>query len=570
MKLDKEFMKKHQFWLLLGLAVFLWTISLALVFIGPRAKAAEEAKNYQKAETEFQNKLKLDLKNVSFLTKWKERQDVFTKRKNVVWEEAWKTQAELMTWPGNLATELANASFGDKIEPDSIQRYKNELYRSQFASMDAFLALRTEPLYFPVGFERSVLGEHTWKEDPTREECWLAQEELWARREVFKLLTATLKSIGAFTEIREPGFKNVLMAAGGPAFDVLAKKNPQLQPILFKERPKPPEAVKSQLFRNHSWEVEIFLEKEPSSNRLQISGKSTIKNINPHGRSLALVNGGKGLQLRVRKEANTLDLLPIEGQLLPPEGTSAFEKPTTSPGLTLAAGFDLEEVFTTATSPIKRLEMVEVGAPAQSHRLAAIADLVMNKLAPVPPPEDPANPGGGPPNVGGGPPPNVGGGPPPNVGGGPPNMGGGPPGQGGAAAPAVSEKTPNDFVRKRYTLVNDQVRRIPVAFVIIVDQAQRSEVLAAVANSRARIQTSQVQWRHSEPVAPAAPPVAAGAGGMGGGMGSQPVVDPMDKGKPAEKPGLLAEDSQNLIELSVYGVATLFDRFKLPPPEQKP
>src|SRR5712671_2727948 len=103
MKVDQEFLKKHQFWLLLGLAVFLWLISLGVVFISARAKAAKETADYTKSQKE--NTSPADPKNETFNTPWNERKDIYSKRKNEVWEEAWKTQTNIMTWPGTMITE---------------------------------------------------------------------------------------------------------------------------------------------------------------------------------------------------------------------------------------------------------------------------------------------------------------------------------------------------------------------------------------------------------------------------------------------------------------------------------
>jgi hypothetical protein len=592
MKVDKEFLKKHQFWLLLGFAVFLWLISLGVVLIGPRSKAAAAAKDYTNAQKKYV--VPNDPKNKFFLTAWIERKDVYSKQKNEVWEEAWKTQDNLMTWPGNMLTatntDLNAASFGDAVGPDSIQRYKADLYRSQFPQdpknpdLSTFLAIgNNETVYFPIAWDKTVLGEHDWKDDPSTEECWLAQEELWLRREVFRILTTTLRSIGTFKEVREEVFPKVLGLAGGPALEALLKKEPQLYPVIYKERPTPkeqPSILKSRLFRNHSWEVELFLEKEPTSkDRLQISKLSTIKNINPYERSMALVNGGQGLQLRIRQGEQARNLTPLIGQLLPYGNSATLDKTAAFADLDLRNDFVLEEVFNSVTSPIKKIVHLDVGPNAQSSRVAAMYDLEANRMAPVEEKKENTGGatggfgamGGGPGAMGGGPG-AMGGFPGGAMGGGPGAMGGSANQMGGnPGAAAKSEKTPNGFPRKRYTLVNESVRRIPIAFTVIIDQAQRSELLTAVTNSRLRLSTNQAHWRHCEPVPVAAtttpPATTTTPMGSGSGRGSDIGMAPMGTGgRPTEeKPGAMAEDNLNLIELSIYDVAILFERFKPPP-----
>src|SRR5262249_57103343 len=64
--------------------------------------------------------------------------------------------------------------------------------------------------------------------------------------------------------------------------------------------------------------------------------------------------------------------------------------------------------------------------------------------------------------------------------------------------PGAGATSLNGFNRNRYLLCNDQVRRLPFAFVLIVDQTYRSDVVAALASSRLRFQVQQVYWRHNE------------------------------------------------------------------------
>ena len=141
---------------------------------------------------------------------------------------------------------------------------------------------------------------------------------------------------------------------------------------------------------------------------------------------------------------------------------------------------------------------------------------------------------------------------------------GGPSGFGGVsgnAPPAVKEDTgPNKLHRKRYVQCNDQVRRLPLAFVVVVDQAHRSEVLAALASSQLHIQTTQAYWRHRE-----APPTTTPERPMGdrvpmsvGGVGTTDKTK-IDASGPSEL-------NRNLIELTVYGIASLYERYPPRPP----
>ena len=79
---------------------------------------------------------------------------------------------------------------GDELSADHIQKYRLRDYNSQFEKMERFLNLKgNEKVYCPFEFDESVKGKWNFKEVPNdSEELWLAQEELWARREVFHSL----------------------------------------------------------------------------------------------------------------------------------------------------------------------------------------------------------------------------------------------------------------------------------------------------------------------------------------------------------------------------------------------
>src|SRR5258708_4342445 len=176
MKIDKEFLMKNRFWVLLGTAVLLVLICLGLVFLGPAKKASAAADTYAKTRKDYDNVK--DPKNASFLPPWVQREKLFKDAKNAIWEKAWLTQTDLrtktdyMTLPGRIGSNLTTPYFGDTITSDDLDSYKNTLYAAQFPtkespSLDAFLALRgDEQAYFPIEYETKVLGQIAWKVAP--------------------------------------------------------------------------------------------------------------------------------------------------------------------------------------------------------------------------------------------------------------------------------------------------------------------------------------------------------------------------------------------------------------------
>src|SRR5262245_896586 len=170
-KIDKDFLLKNQFWVMLGAAVFLWLVSLVWVFLGPAKKASAEAKAFAKTQDEYKNSGK-DPKNASFNTAWNQREKEFREARDKIWEAAWRTQidqktkAHYMTWPRQMQGDLEKAYFGDPIKPDSRDRYRNREYDEQFPSkqnpsLDVFMGVRAgEQAYFPIVYDTKVLGQH--------------------------------------------------------------------------------------------------------------------------------------------------------------------------------------------------------------------------------------------------------------------------------------------------------------------------------------------------------------------------------------------------------------------------
>jgi len=200
-----------------------------------------------------------------------------------------------------------------------------------------------------------------------------------------------------------------------------------------------------------------------------------------------------------------------------------------------------------------------------------------------------------------------------------------PVGKTGGAANPVDSTPQNGLPRTRYSMITDQVRLMPVAMKLTVDQAYVQDVLTAVANSRLRIEVTQVQDQRARGVILASTPpkqpeggdtpVASGMGGgklrpggggymgmigssggppsgtfpgigigsagpMSGGMPNYPnynVGSGMAGGFPGGNipggigggfPGGAAapadEEDPNLVTVVIYGIATLYERYKAP------
>jgi hypothetical protein len=275
--------------------------------------------------------------------------------------------------------------------------------------------------------------------------------------------------------------------------------------------------------------------------------------------------------------------------------------------LPVAGLYGVEQVLNWRTAPIKRIDALVMGDraafSARTSNLALVGPRWIVSAAPATPAaEQQPSPGGG--RSG--------------------RLEGGE-GAGGRAGSGGSETTLNGFKIKRYIDTNDQVRHVPVAMALIVQEENIPDVLAAFANSKLRIAVNQFHWQHShdsimprvietvpgaptpQPVAQrpgrggggrfseregvpgrtgggqvAAPSTGAGRRGGGGRFGGEGGEAP-GGGRPGQGPQMAAggqqpsflggthpssgsgapeqEEDMNLMNMSVYGIAALYEKY---------
>ncbi|GEM_PF-2944477 len=397
------------------------------------------------------------------------------------------------------------------------------------------------------------------------DEAWTAQEDLWIQREMFQLIRAANDSIAKF----EP--------KGAP----VAKDKPTPN-SWFEDKTKPI------TFTNTNYEL-IF--EWIDAGKVAI----TVKN--------NLLRRQK-LDVYVRVKFNTQnnpqlssEPILIGGEPLDPRGTGKDsqrkEYPLTANTIKRTGIYGVEQVLTWETAPVKRIDHVAIGSAAddiahghktfpqgsQPYRKdkkkddGKAADDPMGGMAA-------AAPGGelGERGFGAG-------------------FGGG--GQ------AAGNRGINGVLMDRYLEVSEQSRRLPVGLSLIVDQDHINRVLDSFNNSKLRFLTSQVLLnRYPNSVRPPlvanaaeapkeaeGPPPAAfspmgggdgprgGSGPKGGGLGVAPMGIPgavqpgiggaVQPGMGAGigggfAPGMLSagtEELENNVEMVIYGVVTLYERY---------
>ncbi len=601
---DAEALKKHQFWIGLGVFALLWILAVVMVKVNAtdaKKKAWEEAKG--KVSSAQQK----GPKTVAYQIPWNKHGERFKKHKDVIWREAWDIQKDMYFWPADMPESAKPKYFDDYFaplqrdgSPNITEDYNNrsafakDWYPSQFPVLTTY----NEPAEYLGGFY-AIFPMQQWDRSrpPTREEIWLAQEDFWVRREMLFMIREAMDSMAVLKDVTPP--------------QTAAEKLPE-------------GIVGKKVFRNANWELTLLFERDETGRSYLVSDRSTIKNVSPTGRTLVLAHPktNKGLPfLLTQNFGRSRAPLDIAGEPLPGGSSAPLGKKYRTTPVDVTKPFEVMQILAWENAPIRRIDRLELGL--QSHRTVTTQlkmNEVLKNLDPEPEGEaaatDTSSTGSSDSPMGPAPGPGM----------------GGPPGMGGAVAPTNATRV-NQINRDRYIQVTPQCRHLPIAMRLIVEQSHIHDVLAAVANSRLRIQITQVLMVHApdakrgvsgaEALGPGGGGIAGGYGGgrMGGAGGA--AAPPMGGGytgsddelgrgsarmgggsgmygmggyggfpnRPSMPPGLglggfggmgegggLAgptgsattvayQDTAHLVELSIYGIATLYNRFPPKPPK---
>jgi hypothetical protein len=635
MKVDKEALLKNKFWILLGGFALLWLISLSVLWAYAGSPADEAKKKYDASLGNIKKYPRP--KNDSFLPKWVEYGDTFKKHKNEVWQIAWDGedakpgemrwvgQKGMYTWPSSQAHDLQNnlAYPDNKFSTEDREWYKTkDVYMHQFDSL--YYQLKSDPEqlkkgqapYLPldgVAFKGNnyygIMKPIDWSASskaPEPEECWLAQEDFWVEREVLNVIQDALASAS------------------------------HMDPVEVKEN-LDSKYLGRQVFRNASWQVELLFDKNDKG-ILRISPDSKITNVHVSGRSqdLSTPQSRNGVWFRLN-QGGAPYYFAFEGERLASQQSVTMGKGRWKDGWPLAGGnynpsqsAELEELFDPTNSPITEID--DIAIAKTSHKQANRTLLPTKEgrygkkdSTSTGTPKDaasPTPPGTTPPSgtMTTSPTPATGSaqGPGSAL---PPGMDLGKTGTGQQTEDLTANKELR-IHRNRYLFVTDQSRHLPLAVTVIMDQSHLNELLAALANSRLRFQTTQVEFRRtsaSSTAAATAPgersgpatygnqpgynqgsasgPTAlrpsytgtpspssmygpsSGYGPPGGKMmPPMPPISPPDEPtttSPGVTPGTfpgttpttapVEQENPNLIEVTVYGIASLYEH----PREQK-
>jgi hypothetical protein len=585
-KIDKEVLKKQHFWLLL-IPLF---IGLLLAWIGlffgvadttAELQAANEAAKADIDRATAQSRETLNLYD-------KRKEELFTLRTER-WQEMWDLQSSVYEWPASLGDDqiakVKDLKFGTEISDPSFLN----TFRDHFVKEFDEVAKEIAPMQFAGGWQSVLRHVSRWTRNPESEDVWLAAEDFWVQREMLRAIAQVNKDAGKFHPATEEK-----------------------------------DGLRKRTFRSRMWELTLELVDKPSG--MTVVG--TVRNLTPRLQPFNVSNELVfNLWLTDDDEAKPFRFA-IEGTAL--EGGKTEPIKFVERKHTIFEGnprglYRVEQVFDVRTAPVKRLDTLAIGifgGSLSDRHFQAQADLQKSSFSEkaAAAETEAAGMGTGTGMGGGfGPPPGMGS--PGSVGGigiGPSGPGA-PTGPGGGPAAGASDLAPtyNGLFRKRYISRTDQVRAMPIGLKVIADQAFVQDVLTAVTNCKLRFQTVQTQlvrFRGSlvyttgleaggsfGPGSPDGPgPGIPGPGVPGPGVPGtgSPDGSPTPGGPRGGSPGLPSfpglpgfpgapgmpgfpgfpgsgaprssnEDqvATNLVEVGVYGITTLYEKFEPPAPK---
>jgi hypothetical protein len=469
MKVDKEVLLKQHFWILLSLLLVLPLVCLLVLWTSASAKVEEAEKTVKGTEDKL-TKIK-DPKNDRFVKKLEEKDEKVEAQKTKVWEAAWKLQSDLIHWPESLrgADKLNQAYFGDDIDLDTRFPFDSTMYRKQYdENIELVLPVKdtnTGQVQFLGGQPESVVplsfSGRFEKRPPDSDDLWLLEEDVAVQRELLRLVRDTNDMIATFRKV--PNAVKTDKSKG---------------------------EIDHQVFVNSDFKLDLALAEEKGIKVF----RCVLTNVNKRRLPLSWVPfiiKVKGLDLPQYFIVDTEPVAPnasVPVKLREKDAEKDWPLQTQSGTLSGEVLLDVRQVYDWRTAPIKRIDKVLMGV--QSHRTQS-PQVPPTFEKPATPPEGQVAqaPASTDTSTGG------------DTGGQMGMMGmmsrmkmmGGE-GRGGFGG-GSSDKTKNGFEKNRYMSASKQVRRMPIALALVMDQDHIQDFLTVVANSKLRVQTTQVYWQ---------------------------------------------------------------------------
>lgn len=580
---------KHHFWILFFATPVFIGVAFLLMLLLVSGSIAEAKKSFDDQKKELGSapvKTQGEVKAVG------EQVNALEGDRKVLWTKSYQEQldAGVFAWPDSKhaafnALAKTGMKFGDKFNltdrvtappvltetfSRSYTRLGENLAPTRFAGRSYLSALR------------SVTDWGTIQVDP--EPFWLALEDYWVQRGLLDPIRKVNAAAALFEDVTPKDAKGAEL-----------KRN----------------------FRTRTWELD--LEVEAKGNKQVLKGQ--LRNVTPRLQALGV---NKAMKVKVwlkdvpadAKEGDLPEpdmVYEIRGESVPGKGALACPAQEIT-AFNVTRINRVVQVFDEATVPVRLVNTIELGMLDNRNKALALEmpKHIETDEAANPEPA-PADPMGGMPNEGGRGMPGVTGSGPGGTGtgdGGPSS----PYGYGGSSSGSGKSGTVRSVLlgnKKRYVKRTDDVRRMPVALSVVIDNDYTNDLMVAFTNSPLHFQITQTQWARfkgtlppisgetsggSGATTPGSPfnpfggggddaPAAGAAGGgpRGGRPGftgqTGPIGSPESGGTgagPGTPGGVLAptsggmlpgEANANLCEFALFGIVSLYEQ--LPPPEKK-
>ena len=520
--MDKETLKKHHFWILLIpffiLAIVLW--------VGLWTSVADATSERLKDITKHTGNVEATSKSAKsqFLRDGLEEQKKeLLDRRTDMWKKAWEKQQDIYTFPkefpDNDRAMLENLSFGVDIKDlDLRAQYRTENY---YVKEYDKLVKEVQPMQFNGGWKAILKHVDRWAEKrvPESEDIWLAQEDFWVQRELVRVAHEVNQKAAVFTEV-------------GKSEDALNRK-----------------------FANRFWEIELKVITDGKGDQY-LTGK--LKNITNRLQVFGINNE---MILQVYLDASKDEFpfyFPIEGNFLQ-AGESKDIKQLPKHRLTKRVNelARVVQVFDGRTIPVKRIDRIAMGYASSRTvvfplKMATFSQKIIDDEAAKAATDSTAT-GSTVSPMGAAP---------------PPPSSGGEMTSGGANSALATDRSNAGLDRKRYINLTAQVRRMPVGMVLILDQNFLPDVLESLTNSKLRFQNSQYHWKRFKAagLSYGGPASMTGSSVPSGGGDITPTFSPMfPMGSGSGTTNTVSTNrdplSASMIELSVYGIASLYEKF---------
>ncbi len=493
MKLDKETVVKHQFWFLLGGYLLVWIIAVFWLKFAAAGEINQVREAFDKTSKSLETERRSPVNTRTFVPPWEAYRNVFEKHKQVIWNQAWDFQRGMYDWPFGNNKDMSSPQ--TVLTDSEREEYKRTLYPDEIKQLREATKSILGPVELAGGFD-AVFKPQEWKETPTREECWLAQEDYWVKRELLYVVGQAVAQESYMWPI---------------GIDEKAEKMPE-------------GVVSRHRYRNQNWELTFHIRRN-AKKELVIAGDSTIKNVHPSGNPQSLTSAkGTGIGFNLMQDRTTA-LVEVRGEPVPWGEAQKLSTKDYEP----IAGIDwakykekpvyVSQSYDWPTCPVRRIEAIALGHQDSRTFTTTLQpnDTLVKLDPPEAAPEGDANKEANAAASGG-------------AGG----ASGGMMGGSGSISPDMMQRmsqgsmgmmagmkgggaqggnaTPNNGIeRNRYLQAPKKgddpekpSRHLPFAIALIVEQSHTHDVLAALANSRLRVQITQVDLHHAKGIKPEA------------------------------------------------------------------